>query len=155
MGVGKSISILALLLIGVGVLALGVKAFTKRSPVALKLGDWQNDVSRYEFTCPKGIAFRLLLGIPEGTAYDTAEVKGAVSVKEDGISILESRITTNDIMRTLWLSRQGLVGILITGYTNSMAESFRRLKPGKKVQIELSLTPEPPPKSSLWLYNLQ
>jgi hypothetical protein len=155
MAVGKSISILVLLLLTLGVVAVALIAFTKQSPVALKIGDWGNEVSQYEFTCPKGTAFRLLLGLTGEAAYATQEVRGAISVTEESVSVLKSEITPSDITRTSWLSRQGLTALLVTGYTNNVAEAFRNLQPGKKVHIEIALTPAPPPESSIWLYYLQ
>ena len=155
MSVGKSISILVLLLLTVGAVAVTLIALTKRSPVALKIRDWGNGVSRDEFTCPKGTAFRLLLGLAGEASYATQEVRGTISVTEEGVLVLKSDITSNDITRTSWLSRQGLIGLLVTGYTNSLADAFRNLQPGKKVQIEIALTPAPPANSSIWLYYLQ
>ncbi|MDD4018693.1 MAG: hypothetical protein PHV28_12210 [Kiritimatiellae bacterium] len=155
MAVRKSISILVLLFVTVGVVAVALIAFTKRSPVALRIGDWGNGVSRYEFTCPQGTAFRLLLGLTGEASSVAQEVRGTISVMEEGVPVLQSEITPNDITRTSWLSRQGLIGLLVTGYTNNLAEAFRNLQPGKKVLIEIALTPEPPLKSSVWLYYLK
>lgn len=155
MGVGKSLSVLVVLLVTVGAVAVALIAFTKQSPVALKIGDWGKGISRYEFTCPKGTAFRLLLGITGEASYAAQEVRGTLNVAEGGVSVLESDITPNDITRTSWLSRQGLIGLLVTGYTNNLAAAFCNLQPGEKVHIEIALTPEPPVNSSIWLYYLQ
>jgi hypothetical protein len=155
MRTGKRIASTLLLFVIAVIFAMTCIVISKRSPVALKIGDWENGLNRFNFSSPKGIKFRLLVGIPRDVDYDISQVKGEIRVTQRGASVLNSNITTNDVLFTSWLSTKGLNGFLITGYTNNLAEEFFSIEPGVKTEISLLLSPKPPPKASVWIYCLQ